>query len=157
MPVRERGNAMAILREHPYARFNFQVDLGGGGGGVDAGFTEVDGLGTGIDRIEYRAGNSKVATPVTIPGLQRFSDVTLRRGLIGSLTLWEWLGEVQRHGRGAARDVVIDLLDDEHEPAIRWKLVDAIPIGHVSGPLAAMTSDVALEELVLSHDGLRIE
>ena len=80
---------MATLRDHPYGRFVFQVDFGvGDPGSVDGGFEEVGPIVAGIDVIEYRAGNDKVNTFRKSPGLHRVHDVTLKRGLIGSTTLF---------------------------------------------------------------------
>jgi hypothetical protein len=52
---------MAVLRERPYAQFNFLVDLGTGAtDGPQAGFQEVGPIGMSVDVIEYRNGNDKV-------------------------------------------------------------------------------------------------
>jgi phage tail-like protein len=149
---------MAVTRDHPYTRFNFLVDLGNGSAGPDAGFSEVSGLDTHVDVIEYRNGNSKVNEPIKITGLARVSDVTLRRGLIGSLSLWEWFTEVRNGDPNAVRTVTIELQNEDRSgPVMTWKLLRARPVRHVSGPLEAGVSDVAIEELVLSCERLDVE
>ena len=149
---------MAVVRDHPYAQFKFQVSLGDvDPATVVAGFSEVSGLAVEIDMIEYRAGNAKSPTPTKIPGLARYPDVTLKRGIIGSLALWEWIELTRLGSPEAARDVVIQLLGDDHEPVMSWLLSRARPVRHASGPLLGDGDDVAIEELVLSHEGLRIE
>jgi phage tail-like protein len=149
---------MAILRDHPYNQFNFLVSFGADPGSVDAGFAEVTGLDVGVDVIEYRNGNSKVNAPIKINGLTRVGDVTLKRGVIGSLTLWEWLREVSAGTPDAIRNVVIELLDEERtDTVLTWKLVRARPVHHVSGPLNASGTDVAIEELVLAYERLELE
>ena len=41
---------MAVLRDNPYAQFNFLVDLGTGAAeGPEAGFQEVSGLSMSVD------------------------------------------------------------------------------------------------------------
>lgn len=150
---------MAVMRERPYTQFNFLVDLGDGDhDSVDAGFSEVVGLDVSVDVIEYRTGNSKVNEPIKLTGLTRVGDVTLRRGLIGSLTLWQWLGAVREGGPDALRTVTIRLLDeDRSDVAMTWRLVGARPIRHVSGPLVGVGTDVAIEELVLACERIEIE
>ena len=149
---------MAVFRDHPYPQFNFLVDLGNGSDGVDAGFAEVSGLDAHVDVIEYRAGNSKVNEPLKITGLARVGDVTLKRGVIGSLTLWQWFAEVRNGDPNAVRDVTIHLLNEERDgPVMSWRLHRARPIRHVSGPLDAAGTDVAIEELVLSCERLDVE
>jgi phage tail-like protein len=155
---REGAVHMAVARDHPYAQFNFLVDLGNGSDGTDAGFAEVTGLDAQVDVIEYRNGNSKVNEPIKIPALSRVSDVTLKRGVIGTLTLWEWYSQVRNGEPDSARNVTIQLLDEHREgPVMVWRLRGARPVRHVSGPLDASGTDVAIEELVLSYERLEIE
>ena len=80
---------MAVLRDRPYAQFNFLVDLGTGETeGPEAGFQECSAISMSVDVIEYRNGNEKENQPRKLTGLQRVSDVTLKRGIIGSLNLY---------------------------------------------------------------------
>ena len=77
---------MAVLRDRPYVQFNFLVDLGDGvTDGPHAGFSEVSGIGMDVAVIEYRTGNSKENNVTKLTGLNRVSNVTLKRGLIGAL------------------------------------------------------------------------
>lgn len=149
---------MAVLRDHPYTQFNFLVDLGSGTDGVDAGFAEVTGLDTHVDVIEYRTGNSKVNEPMKITGLTRVGDVTLKRGVIGSLSLWQWFTEVRTGDPNAVRTVTIQLQnEDRSETVLTWRLLRARPVKHVSGPLEAVGTDIAIEELVLAYERLDLE
>ena len=87
---------MAVLRERPYAQFNFLVDLGTGNtAGPEAGFQECSEIGMTVDVIEYRNGNEKENNVRKLPGLTRVSDVTLKRGIIGSLELYDWLDQIR--------------------------------------------------------------
>ena len=149
---------MAVVRDHPYAQFRFQVSLGDADPtSVEAGFSEVSGLAAEIDMIEYRSGNSKSTTPTKIPGLTHYPDVILRRGIFGSLALWEWFEDVRLGSPEAARTVRIRLLGEDDEPVMSWTLLRARPVRHESGPFIGDESDVAIEELVLAHEGLDIE
>jgi phage tail-like protein len=149
---------MAVAREHPYAQFNFLVNLGNGTDGPDAGFAEVSGLDARLDVIEYRNGNSKTNEPIKITALSRVGDVTLKRGIIGTLTLWEWYAQVRSGDPESARSVTIQLQNEQQDgPVMTWLLRGARPIRHVSGPLDASGTDVAIEELVLAYDRLDIE
>lgn len=144
---------MAVQRDHPYGQFNFRLEIDG----LEvAAFSEVSGLSATVDVIEYRNGNDRVPTPTKLTGLTRYPDVTLRRGMAGSLELWEWFEVSMRRRADANRSVVILLLDEEHEPVMRWELLQARPVRHTSGPLVALGDDVAIEELVLAHEGLQL-
>jgi phage tail-like protein len=70
-------------------------------------------LDTNVDVIEYRNGNSKENTPIKLTGLNRVTDVTLRRGLIGSLSLCQWFGEVRNGAQTSFRTVTIALQTED--------------------------------------------
>ena len=149
---------MAVLRENPYSQFNFLVDLGTGiTEGPDAGFSEVSGLGMEVTVAEYRNGNDRENSVRKITGLNKTADVTLKRGVIGSLTLYKWLNEIRNGSQTAARTVTIHLLDEERQPVMTWKLLRARIIKHTSGPLNAKGTDVAMEEMVLACERLEME
>jgi phage tail-like protein len=150
---------MATLRDRPYTCFNFLVDLGDGvSEGPQAGFAEISGLGLEVQMIEYRTGNSKENHVMKIPGLTKTSDVTLKRGLIGSLNLYQWLDQIRNGDPNAMRTVTIQLQNEDHTAVVQtWKLLRARIIKHTSGPLNAKGNDVAIEEVVLSCERMEIE
>lgn len=150
---------MATLRDRPYTCFNFLVDLGDGvSEGPQAGFAEVSGLGMEVQMIEYRTGNSKENQVMKLPGLTKTGDVTLKRGLIGSLNLYQWLDQIRNGDVNAMRTVTIHLQNEDHTAVVQtWKLLRARIIKHTSGPLNAKGNDVAIEEVVLCCERLEIE
>ena len=149
---------MATLRNDPYGQFVFQVDFGASDpGSVDGGFEEVGPIAANIDVIEYRAGNDKVNTLRKLPGLHRVHDVTLKRGVIGSTTLFTWF-RAGTLGQADRRDVTIRLLNEDHTDVVfTWRLVRAWPVKYVVTSLNATSSDVAIEELVLTCEGIDVE
>lgn len=150
---------MAVLRERPYNRFNFLVDLGDGvTEGPQAGFQEVSGIGMEVTVIEYRNGNSKENSVMKITGLNKATDVTLKRGIIGSLSLYQWLDQIRNGDQQALRTVTIQLQNEDHTAIVQtWKLLRARIIKHTSGPLNASGGDVAMEEAVLAYERLEME
>ena len=150
---------MAVLRDRPYAQFNFLVDLGTGQtDGPDAGFMECGPIETSVDVIQYRNGNEKENTVRKITGLNRAADVTLKRGIIGSLSLYQWLDQIRNGDQGALRTVVIQLLSEDHTQVVQtWRLLRARIVKHVSGPFNAKANDVAMEELTLAYERLELE
>ena len=94
---------------------------------------------------------------IEITGLNKTSDVTLKRGIIGSLTLYKWLNEIRNGSQTAARTVTITLLDEERQPVMTWKLLRARIIKHTAGPMNAKGTDVAMEEMVLMCERLEME
>jgi phage tail-like protein len=150
---------MAVQRERPYVQFNFLVDLGTGNTeGPDAGFQEVSGIGMEVTVAEYRNGNEKENHVRKITGLNKCTDVTLKRGVIGSLSLYQWLNQIRNGDQNALRNVVIMLQNEDHTQVVQtWKLMRARIIKHTSGPMNAKGTDVAMEELVLAYERLEME
>ena len=150
---------MAVLRDRPYAQFNFLVDLGTGDvEALEAGFQECSQIGMSVDVIEYRNGNDRENSVRKLTGLARFSDVTLKRGIIGSLDLYQWLDQIRNGDAAAYRTVRIQLMNEDHSAVVQaWKLLRARIVKHVSGPLNAEGTDVAVEELTLAYERLEME
>ena len=150
---------MATLRERPYVQFNFLVDLQTGNtNGPEAGFQEVSGIGMEVTVSEYRTGNHKENSVMKITGLNKSTDVTLKRGVIGSLNLYQWLNDIRNGDQKAFRTVTIQMQNEDHTAVVAtWKLVRARIIKHTSGPLNAKGTDVAMEELTLAYERLEME
>jgi phage tail-like protein len=150
---------MAVLRDRPYVQFNFLVDLGTGNTeGPDAGFQEVSGIGMEVTVSEYRNGNEKENAVRKITGLNKATDVTLKRGVIGSLSLYNWLNQIRNGDQNALRNIVIQLQNEDHTSVVQtWKLMRARIIKHTSGPLTAKGTDVAIEEVVIAYERLEMD
>ncbi|HLR06922.1 MAG TPA: phage tail protein [Pyrinomonadaceae bacterium] len=150
---------MAVLRDHPYAQFDFLVDLGTGNtDGPEAGFQEMSGIGLEVSVSEYRAGNTKANSVRKITGLNKATDVTLKRGVIGSLSLNQWLNEIRTGNQNGWRTITISLQNEEHTQIVQtWKLLRARIIKHTSGPFNAKGTDVAMEELTIAYESLDME
>lgn len=150
---------MAVRRDRPYTEFNFLVDLGTGEtDGADAGFQEISGISQEVTVTEYRNGNSKENSVLKLTGLNRVQDITLRRGIIGSLNLYSWLNDIRNGDQAAFRNVTIQLQNEDHTGVVQtWKLIRARITKHTSGPFNAKGTDVAMEELVLTYERLEME
>ena len=150
---------MATLRETPYVQFNFLVDLGDGvTDGPQAGFQEVSGIGMEVTVSEYRTGNHKENSVMKITGMNKSTDVTMKRGVIGSLNLYKWLDQIRNGDQNALRTVTISLKNEDHTQDVQvWKLLRSRIIKHTSGPLNAKGTDVAMEELVIAYERLEME
>ena len=92
-----------------------------------------------------------------ITGLNKATDVTMKRGVIGSLDLYQWLDQIRNGDQSAYRTVTIQLQNEDHSGVVlTWKLLRARIIKHVSGPLNAKGTDVAMEELTLAYERLEM-
>ena len=151
---------MAVLRDNPYIAFNFRVDLGTGDtDSVQAGFQEVSGLNMEVNIADYRNGNEPTNHVRKVIGMHSFGDVTLKRGLIGAMDLWEWIRQARDGDQGAARNVTVQLFNEARTEAVMtWRLSNARPMRYTAPSLNAQSgSDIAIEELVLSVEAMDIE
>ena len=138
----------------PVPKFHFKATFGDKG---ETSFQEVSGLDTEYDIIEYRAGNSVGFSTVKMPGLRQGSDVTLRKGIFKDDTaLLDYFNEVKMNTI-TRLTVTIQLLDEEHKPMFTWTLKNAFPMKIARTDLNAQNSEVAVEEIVLTHEGLSFE
>jgi phage tail-like protein len=150
---------MAIPRGRPYVQFNFLVDLGTGNtNGPEAGFQECSNVGMEVTVAEYRNGNATENSVLKITGMNKMTDVTLKRGVIGSLSLYQWLDQIRNGDQNAKRTVKIHLQSEDHTATVlTWKLLGACITKHVSGPFNAKGTDVAMEELTIAYERLEME
>ena len=88
-------------RDSLYSAFNFLVEIDGGD--IQAGFSEVSGLGTEITVAEYRNGNDPENNVTKVADIHKQTDVTLKRGIINSQTLFDWVDLVRTKGGDAGR------------------------------------------------------
>lgn len=134
-------------------RYHFSVEWGGN----RTEFLEVSGLDMNIDVVSVRDGSSKLDSEQKAPGLLRFSDVILKRAIVkGDNDFFNWI-RTKSFGTVERRDVVIKLLDDQHNPFIIWKLRNCFPSKYIGPVLISDDSQVATETLVLTHEGISIE
>jgi phage tail-like protein len=150
---------MSVLRERPYCNFNFLVDLGTGNtDGPEAGFEEVLLPEVWLDVIEYRNGNDKENSVRKLTGLDHCGNIILKRGVIGSLNLYQWYDDIRNGNQNALRTVTIQLQNEDHTAIVQtWKLLRARAVGLKWGPLHAKGKEVAIEQLVLAAERLEME
>lgn len=141
-------------RNTPYGAFNFLVKFNGSE--EFGGFSDVSGINSEITVAEYRTGADPENHVRKVPGLHKVGDVTLKRGIVKSASLWAWIREVRNSGiAGRKATVSITMLDETRAPVQTWVLRDVTPLKYTGPTLAAKGGgDVAMEELVLSAEGL---
>lgn len=141
------------METYPLPKFHFQVKWSPG---ERIGFTEVTGLDHQIEAIEYREGSSPDYSKIKMPGMHKFSNITLKRGtMAGDTDFYKWvrtinLTVVQR------RDVEISLLNEKHEPVFTWMAKNAFPIKIQASDLKSDGNEVAIETLEIAHEGLSL-
>jgi phage tail-like protein len=136
-------------RNDPYRSFNFLVEIDGI---TRAGFRECSGLDTTTDIVTYREGTDSLVTR-QLPGLLKFSAITLRRGITDDHDLWDWREQVAS-GRIQRKNGSIVLLDDTGTEKARWNFRDGWPTKWTGPSFNATGNEVAIEALEIIHEGL---
>jgi phage tail-like protein len=147
-----------VFREDPYASHQFEVVITGisdDGTAVKGSFSECTGLDVSIDPIEYRNG-SEDFTPRKIPGLKKFPNIVLKRGIIGDLTFWNWILEGM-NGAVHRTEGAILLVDEAKNEVMRWHFKRGWPTKFTGPALNAKTNEIAMETLEIAHEGLSID
>lgn len=142
-----------MATNYPLVKFHFQVEWGG----TKIGFTEVSGLDVETEVVEYRHGASPEYSKIKMPGMQKFSNITLKRGTFASDNeFYNWWNSVKLNTI-ERRDITISLLNEEHEPVVTWKVKNAWPAKVQSTDLKADGNEVAIESMEIVHEGLTIQ
>ncbi len=146
-------------RTAPYPSYNYLVDLKGPRDPEKplGGFSDVAGLKTELHISEYRDGNDSANFVHKYCGMHTSADVTLKRGLVDTTDLWDWITDARTNGSSAQRDVTITLRDEANNPVQIFKLYAVTPKGYTGPTLSGKgAGDVAIEELVLAPETIEI-
>jgi len=137
---------------YPLTVFSFRVDWGG----TNIGFSEVTGLNIEVQMIEYRDGISPEYSSRKMPGLKKYGNITLKRGVFASDNeYFDWLNEINLN-QIERRDITISLLDEENNPVMIWNIINAWPTKLTSPDLKASGNEAAIESIEIAHEGINI-
>ncbi len=134
---------------YPHGKFRFKLEIDGLTAG---GFSEVSGFDASIDVIEYREGDT-VQTPMKLPGLKKYGNITLKQGLVDSDVLYKWM-ETGFESDVDRKTITITLLDITGADAASWQVINAWPTKYTAPDFNATASEVAVETLEIAHEGM---
>jgi len=138
---------------YPQPVFSYSVTVGG----KTASFSEVTGLSYETTPIEYRAGDSQVYAPQKMPGLMKYPDITLKKGVFKTdLDLYNWFNSIKMNTVDR-KAVVISLLDENHNPVCTWTLTDAWVSKYDGGSYKSTGNEVAIETATIVHEGMKMK
>lgn len=147
----EDGSAQSAAT-WPLVKFSFQVKWDD----AEFIFQEVSGLSSETQVIEYRGGSSPVYSTVKMPGIQKFSNVTLKKGMFkGDKNLWDKYNLIKMNTYKRAT-ITISLLDESQAVAMSWTLTNAFPVKITVTDMKSDGNEIAVESMELAHEGLKI-
>lgn len=141
------------MADYPLPTFHFSAAWRG----KRVGFSEITGLTQENQVIEYRDGAFPEYSSIKMPGLRKFNNITMKRGIIKADNEFStWLTTIKLN-KVERRDIIISLLDEAHNPVMVWKVHNAFPV-KVEGPqLKASANEVAIESIEVTHEGLELQ
>ena len=139
-------------RKDPFRSFNFRVEIDK----INVGsFSEVSGLTSDGDVVEYRNGDDAALHVRKLPGLRKFGNITLKRGYTDNPELWNWRKNIV-NGVADRRDGSIVLLDEQRKDVLRWNFT-AGWIHKIDGPtFNAKGNEVGIESLEIVVESLEL-
>lgn len=138
----------------PMPKFRFEVDLGSELKGV--AFQEVSGMDVENQVIEYRKSNSPLFSVQKMPGIAKYSNITMKRGVfVNDNTFWNWHAEIKMN-TVKRRTVLIKLLDEQGKVTMQWQLDNAWPTKITSTDLKSDGNEVAVDTLEIAHEQITI-
>ncbi|MES2004834.1 MAG: phage tail protein [Bacteroidota bacterium] len=136
----------------PLVKFQFSVKIGSD----ELFFQEVTGLSSETQVIEYRAGNSAAFSTVKMPGIKKFGNITLKKGLFkDDKKMWAMYNLIKMNTI-ERKTVTISLLDESNAPAMTWNLTNAFPVKMTVSDMKSDANEAAVETMELAHEGLTI-
>ena len=139
----------------PMPKFRFEVDLGTELKGV--AFQEVSGMDVENQIIEYRKSNSPLISTEKMPGITKYGNITMKRGIfVNDNTFWNWHAEITMNTI-KRRTVLIKLLDEQGKVTMLWTLNNAWPTKITSTDLKSDGNEVAVDTIEIAHEQLIIK
>ena len=145
---------MAVLRDQPYGNAQFLVEIDGL---AETAFDQVLLPEMSIEVVEYREGADRERASRKLPGMTKSSNITLRRGYRGSLSLHQWFQQTMDGDADARRNMAVVLLDEERAEVTRWHFHNVFPVQHTFSLLDALDGSTLVEQLELAFDSAEME
>ena len=146
------GDGSAQSSVWPLPKFRFEVKWDS----TVMSFQEVSGLDAEVKVLEYRHGDSKEFSLIKMPGMKKYSDVTMKKGVFkADNKFWEWFNEIKMNTI-KRKPVTISLLDESGNPTMVWTLKNAFPMKIQGTDLKSNGDDVAVETIVVAHEGFTV-
>lgn len=122
---------------------------------LKAAFSECSGLDVQVDKETYNEGGVNEQQRIFLKQA-KFNDITLKRGITDDLTFWKWINQVLETGKAERRNINILVFNQAGETMQAWTLIGAVPVGWKTPSLQANSTSVAIEELTLAYEGLKV-
>ena len=148
-----------IKKTYPLPVYNYRVEIDG----QAVAFSEVSGLSIGYETTTYKESPVESGAPgprvMRMPAQVNPPTITLKKGVVKGVSipaLFGWLNET-RINQITKKDIYVRLCDENGDPVISWKVINAFPTKLDAPTFSADSNDAAIESMELMGDGIQIE
>lgn len=138
-------------RKDPFRNYRFKVQCDGLN---VASFAEVTGFDAQTNSADYREGDETLLTTRKLPGLAKYSNITLKKGVIEDLNIYNWAISMPTQGKIIRRNLTITLMDEAGNDKAAWQVSNAWPVKYSVSEFKAQGNEVLMETLELTHEGM---
>ncbi len=148
----ENDNSKKTSSIWPVPKFHFEVQFGS----WRMMFQEVSGLDVEAQTIEYRSGNSPQFSVDKMPGLKKYGNVTMKKGVFKSDNkFWDWYNQ-NKMNTIKRETMTISLLDETRAVVMVWTLANTWRTKISGTDLKSDGNEVAVETIEIAYEGLTI-
>ncbi|HEX2927229.1 MAG TPA: phage tail protein [Ruminiclostridium sp.] len=142
---------MAGERKDPFRNYRFKVQCEGLN---VASFSDVSGFDAQTNSVDYREGDETLLTTRKLPGLAKYGNITLKKGVIEDLNIYNWAISMPTQGKIIRRNLTITLMDEAGTDKASWQIENAWPVKYSLSEFKAQGNEVMMETLELTHEGM---
>lgn len=150
---------------YPFTNFNFSIEITQAGGAaqdgqasplVSAAFAECDGLEMTMEVKTIREGGNN-GQQIRLTGPLNFGTLTLKRGMTANFDLWNWFTQMLQYPMLRANVDVVLYAPNGADVRARFKLTRCVPIKLKAPALNAKDGAIAIEELQIAYESLKLD
>lgn len=136
---------------YPPAGFHFKVEFSISSDENDTRFQSVAGLTIEYETESFKEGGENRFEHV-LPIRTKYPDLVLKRGfLTKDSKVFEWCMKAFHEREFKLTNIIVKLLNEEHEPLKSWKIVGAYPKKWTVSDLNAESNTIVVESFELRY------
>ncbi len=120
----------------------------------DVRFQDVSGI-TAEMSIEELIEGGENRFVHKLPLRAKYANLVLKRAMLTDSGLIQWFKDAIENFEFSTSDVIVKLLDSEHEPIVSWTFINAWPVKWTVSDLKATENAIAIDTIELAYQYFR--
>ena len=139
---------------YPPVGFHFEVKFTGMEG--ENKFQSVSGLSVDLETEEISEGGEN-RFKHKLPVRSKYPNLVLKRGIVVNSEIIKWIRDALEDFIFSPTDIIISLLDENHEPLVSWNVIHAYPVKWSVVDFNAEESKIVIETIELAYNYFNIK